>query len=113
MVHGRIALWQMVQTGTNRAPLILMEIKSQFEIVAWVTVSYLFARAVARIFRRWPKAIGAVLSLVSCGATVTAYGLKQEQFDSAILVVCGLAAGTIECWVRIWRESTKMKWIRG
>jgi hypothetical protein len=90
----------------------LMEIRSELEIVAWITLSYLVARVVARIFRRRPKSIAAVLSVVSVSAAVVAFNVQQERFDAAILVVCGLVAGTIECWFRIWKESTKTKWMR-
>lgn len=89
-----------------------MEIRSQLEIAAWLACSYLFVRMLARFFKRWPKTVAAIFSLVTMGAAVAAYAVKQSQFDAAILVVCGLVAGTLECWVRIWRESTKTKWVR-
>lgn len=89
-----------------------MQIRTELEIVAWVSCSYLFVRVLAFLLKRWPRAIAAIFSLVSIGAAFAAYNLNQERFDVAILVVCGLLAGTLECWVRVWRESTKTKWVR-
>jgi hypothetical protein len=89
-----------------------MDVADEFLIAGWVLLPYAATRLASHFLKRWVKYFAVCLSVACVGAFVAAYLVNQEHFETALLVVCGLVTGTIEQWVKVWKQKAKKPWIK-